>query len=468
MTARIQITEAIVAAQLDREDAQQASDNTAFNMIFDEIVRPLNQQLARMTLHPKTEAEEFRMTLKILEDGLAKLASSVAASRVMRIRARADKLSSLIGTDSALPLGSVNPDIPDKPPTDSLDTFEPPPEGPPGEFIHARKTAPQTVLYVDAEGREMLRQGGSRSWRNNNPGNIREGSFAELSGAIGDDGAFAIFPDESVGFNAIVALLRSATYSRLTLREAIFRYAPPSENNSSRYVDFVTQTSQVDENAMLGDLVIAKIRAIANAIKKMEGWTIGDERLELPTSATVARAEGGGGITSAIGAAQEWMSIAEREAALPERERSEWPDPGENPRILEYFRIAAPWFEHDDGDEVDWCAAFVNFCLMTSGHIGTNHPGARSFFWNRKNQFVRLKKPVKGAIAVRRYRPFNDPKWMTGAGHVGFITSFTSTRVSLLGGNQSKTVCIQSYPLETQENGDLTSKFVAFMMPVLT
>ena len=109
----------------------------------------------------------------------------------------------------------------------------------------------------------------------------------------------------------------------------------------------------------------------------------------------------------------------------------------------------------------------LHFCIL-SGHIGTDHPGARSFFWNRKGQFVTLPGPAKGAIAVQRHAPFDDLTWTTGKGHVGFVTSFTSTHVTLLGGNQSDTVKVQTYPLETRDaQGRLVSKFVAFMMPAI-
>jgi uncharacterized protein (TIGR02594 family) len=164
------------------------------------------------------------------------------------------------------------------------------------------------------------------------------------------------------------------------------------------------------------------------------------------------------------------MAFAEREAALPERERSAWPDPGENPRILEYFRVAAAWFEAGEGDETDWCAAFVNWCLVQSGHAGTDHPGARSFFWNRMGQFVRLPAPVKGSVAVmRRNPPSVEDDWPSGPGHVGFVVGATATHVTLLGGNQSQTVRLQTFPLEQRDgSGRVTARFVAFMMPVMT
>jgi uncharacterized protein (TIGR02594 family) len=161
------------------------------------------------------------------------------------------------------------------------------------------------------------------------------------------------------------------------------------------------------------------------------------------------------------------MTIAEREASLPPEERSMWADPGENPRILNYFKVGSPWFNPEEGDEVDWCAAFVNYCLLSSGFIGTDHPGARSFFWNKKQQFVKLQAPAYGAVAVRRYAPFSDEAWASGKGHVGFVTNWTSSDITLLGGNQASTVRRKTFPLEEKNAaGKFTSRFVAFMMPV--
>jgi uncharacterized protein (TIGR02594 family) len=377
----------------------------------------------------------------------------------------------------ALPAVSGDADLADlvenfpvKPPSESQNDPEPATGDKPSRFIAARMVAAKTILYTDAEGRDFIRSGGSRSWRNFNPGNIRKGDFAISMGSIGDDGSFAIFPDKATGRDAIVGLLRGNSYRHLTLEKGIARYAPPQENNTTRYVDFVTGQTGIVPDAVLGDLLIADVRKVAGAIEKMEGWTLGDERPHAPASGTIgaAAAVGGtGGVSAAIGAAAEWMEVALREAALPFAERSEIAGLASNPRIINYFRVAAAWFE-PGGDETDWCAAFVNYCLETSGYVGTNHPGARSFFWNKKNQFVRLDGPRKHTIAVRRYAPFTDQAWSTGKGHVGFVTGYTDTHVTLLGGNQGRTINEKSFPRKhTDATGNTTAEFVAFLMPVM-
>lgn len=87
---------------------------------------------------------------------------------------------------------------------------------------------------------------GSRPNRNNNPGDIEWGAFARLNGATAletprgsEPARFAFFPTPEVGFAALHALLGGPTYSGLTIEEAVNKYAPPSENNTSNYVHYV-------------------------------------------------------------------------------------------------------------------------------------------------------------------------------------------------------------------------------------
>ncbi len=336
----------------------------------------------------------------------------------------------------------------------------------PRRFTAARVPAPKVVVYIPNDGTELIREGGSRSWRNHNPGNIQKGSFADANGTIGGDSRFAIFPDESTGREAIVTLLRGASYRDLTLANAINRYAPPHENNTQGYVAFVADQTELDPGTVLSGWNVTEIRSIANAIKKIEGWTPGSERENAPF------AGGAGGppapMVSAAGAASDWMGVANGEASLPESERSEWPDPGENPRILRYFEVACPWFDPNAGDEVDWCAAFVNYCLETAGYSGSSHPGARSFFWNKQNRFLKVDQPSFGSIAVFRKKPFDDPTWESGPGHVGFLTSWTEDHITLLGGNQDNTVKTKTYAkTKRDENDAVIRELAGFYIPVM-
>lgn len=75
----------------------------------------------------------------------------------------------------------------------------------------------------------------SRAARNHNPGNIVAGKFARMHGSLGSDGRFAIFENDFQGFAALEALLKSAAYFKLT----ISRYAPASENDTTKYIENV-------------------------------------------------------------------------------------------------------------------------------------------------------------------------------------------------------------------------------------
>lgn len=90
----------------------------------------------------------------------------------------------------------------------------------------------------------------SRARRNHNPGNIRYGRFARLHGAIGTDGAFAIFPSDTSGFNAMSILLEGF-YVGDTLEKALLRYAPPTENNTPRYIADVCEWTRLKPSSIL-------------------------------------------------------------------------------------------------------------------------------------------------------------------------------------------------------------------------
>lgn len=97
---------------------------------------------------------------------------------------------------------------------------------------------PMTLAQAIArmEGFYAAGQVPNRPQRNNNPGDIEFGPFAERFGATSGDPRFAIFPTVAKGFEALDALLRTPHYLGLTVEEAVNRYAPPVENNTSLYV----------------------------------------------------------------------------------------------------------------------------------------------------------------------------------------------------------------------------------------
>lgn len=81
-----------------------------------------------------------------------------------------------------------------------------------------------------------------RGIRNNNPGNIQSGQFANSQGAIGTDGNFATFATMQDGIHAAIALLHSyAARGYDTIRSIISRWAPGSANNTAAYIADVSK-----------------------------------------------------------------------------------------------------------------------------------------------------------------------------------------------------------------------------------
>lgn len=124
---------------------------------------------------------------------------------------------------------------------------------------------------------KKIYEGGSKAWRNNNPGNLKYGDFAKGAGSIGEDySGFAIFSSYDDGFKALKKLLKTDTYQKLTLEEAIKRYAPESDNNDTKkYIKDVVDGTRFSKDTKLSSLSDDQITKLANVIKKLEGYSAG-------------------------------------------------------------------------------------------------------------------------------------------------------------------------------------------------
>lgn len=140
----------------------------------------------------------------------------------------------------------------------------------PNEISAVIESGPGFLVVQRPDG-SVQRLQGSRNWRNNNPGNIEAGAYARSMGAIGSDGRFAIFPTYEMGRTAKEKLIfEGGNYRALTLSQAINRYAPPVENNTSWY-----------QSTVLG--------AVGNVDKPMNQYTPGERTRIL---AAMERVEG--------------------------------------------------------------------------------------------------------------------------------------------------------------------------------
>jgi hypothetical protein len=129
--------------------------------------------------------------------------------------------------------------------------------------------------YQNTDGSIESRTGGTLAWRNNNPGNMEYGDFARSKGAIGSDGRFAVFPDYQSGRAAKESLIfEGGRYKDLSLKDAISRYAPPSENNTNAYQNSVL-ASVGGQNKRMADFTAAERTAILDSMQRVEGYRVG-------------------------------------------------------------------------------------------------------------------------------------------------------------------------------------------------
>lgn len=136
------------------------------------------------------------------------------------------------------------------------------------------ETGPGFNVTKNADG-SVTRQEGARNWRNNNPGNIEYGPFAKRMGAIATDGRFAVFPDYETGRKAKASLIfEGKSYRDLSLKDAISRYAPPSENDTATYQRTVL-ASVGGANRKMADYSPAERSAILDAMQRVEGFKTG-------------------------------------------------------------------------------------------------------------------------------------------------------------------------------------------------
>ena len=133
----------------------------------------------------------------------------------------------------------------------------------------------RTYYYKD--GSYLTKENGTVAWRNNNEGNLRTGSLS--SSRIGvDKKNFAVFATPEDGHNAKKYLLfSSSSYKDLTLKDAIKKYAPASDNNNpDSYANFIMRNGKVENKAMRKYTSDEQER-IMSSMKIQEGYKAGTE-----------------------------------------------------------------------------------------------------------------------------------------------------------------------------------------------
>lgn len=114
----------------------------------------------------------------------------------------------------------------------------------------------------------------SRSYRNNNPGNLRVGVFSRLAGSIKKDSSgFAIFPTAVQGTAALARLLAGGKYRGLSILDAVKRYAPAQDRNDpDKYARYVAQTVGVSVHTFIDKLDPYQFLKMIQGITSFEGW----------------------------------------------------------------------------------------------------------------------------------------------------------------------------------------------------
>jgi len=114
-----------------------------------------------------------------------------------------------------------------------------------------------------------------RGIRNNHPGNIRK-SATDWRGKVGDDGAFVTFDSPVNGIRAMARILLNyqKNYGLDTIRKLVSRWAPPNENDTTAYANFVASRAGVSPDAkiVVRDMLPAMIPAFIQMENGMQPY----------------------------------------------------------------------------------------------------------------------------------------------------------------------------------------------------
>lgn len=112
----------------------------------------------------------------------------------------------------------------------------------------------------------------ARGYNNFNPGNIRRSIVVYKGERESSDCSFKQFTSMAYGFRALFVLLRTyeVIYHLNTLQSMLNRYAPPTENDTTSYVAFVSGRTRIADISTIDTLNAKQMIPIATAIARME------------------------------------------------------------------------------------------------------------------------------------------------------------------------------------------------------
>lgn len=139
------------------------------------------------------------------------------------------------------------------------------------KYVKAEPGPGTSVIYTDSDGKKWKFEGGTRPWRNQNPGNLVSGQVSRRNNAIGSAGGFAVFRDYETGHTALLDLLRNV-YGDRDIPALMKKYAPPEENKTEVYVAFIRKKTGVKGAKKIKDFLPFEFEKLWKAIEAMEGW----------------------------------------------------------------------------------------------------------------------------------------------------------------------------------------------------
>ena len=155
--------------------------------------------------------------------------------------------------------------------------------------VSSNKGEAAKVTYYYDDGHTVVHEGGSRSWRNNNPGNLR-GAVNRRVGV--DTDGFDIYPDLQSGEAARRRMFEPGGkyHGYDSIRQMLgglkdkngkfikgTAYAPSNDRNSpDEYANNIKILTGIDvDSKKIADLTSEEADLLEKAMKRMEDWTPG-------------------------------------------------------------------------------------------------------------------------------------------------------------------------------------------------
>lgn len=175
-------------------------------------------------------------------------------------------------------------------------------------------------VYYHKNGTVVTKEGGTVAWRNNNEGNLRAGKLSSTRIGV-DKKNFAVFATPEDGQAAKQHLLfNSSSYKDLTLKQAVAKYAPSSDNNNpDSYYKHILRDAKI-ENKVMSKYTSSEQSRIMSAMKKQEGYKEGKTTVSKGDGVPKESSSSGGDHVSS-------KPVYDRESALAYNKRQGYSKP---------------------------------------------------------------------------------------------------------------------------------------------